>query len=35
MTESLLGRKSIFWAINGINDFLANPDEPPSYEQSP
>ena len=25
MTESLLGRKSIFWTINGINDSLANP----------
>ena len=23
-TESLLGRKSIFWTINGINDSLAN-----------
>ena len=25
MTESLLGRKSIFWTLNGINGSLANP----------
>ena len=25
MTESLLGRKSIFWTINGINDSLTSP----------
>ena len=29
MTESLLGRKSIFWTINGINDSLANPGRAP------
>ena len=29
MTESLLGRKSIFWMINGINDSLANPGQAP------
>ena len=29
MTESLLGRKSIIWTINGINDSLANPGRVP------
>ena len=29
MTESLLGRKSILWTINGINDSLANPGRAP------
>ena len=29
MTESLLGRKSIFWTINGINGSLANPGQAP------
>ena len=29
MTESLLGKKSIFWTINGINDSLANPGRAP------
>ena len=29
MTERLLGRKSILWTINGINDSLANPGQAP------
>ena len=29
MRESLSGRKSIFWTINGINDSLANPGQAP------
>ena len=29
MTESLLGRKSIFWTINGINGSTANPGRAP------
>ena len=29
MTESLLGRKTILWTINGINDSLANPGRAP------
>ena len=29
MTESLLGRKSIFWTLNGINGSLANPARTP------
>ena len=29
MTESLLGRKSIFWTINGINGSMANPGRAP------
>ena len=29
MTESLLGRKSIFLTINGINNSLANPRRAP------
>ena len=29
MTESLLGRKSIFWTINGINGSMANPERAP------
>ena len=29
MTESLLGRKSIFWTINGINGSTAHPRRAP------
>ena len=29
MKESLLGRKSIFWMINGINGSTANPRRAP------
>ena len=29
MTENLLGKKSIFWMIYGINDSLANPGRAP------
>ena len=29
MTESLLGRKSILWMINGINGSTANPGRAP------
>ena len=29
MAESLLGRKSIFWTINGTYDSLANPGRAP------
>ena len=29
MTESLLGRKSIFWTLNGINGSYANPRQAP------
>ena len=29
MTESLLGRKSIIWTINGIRGSLANPGRAP------
>ena len=29
MTESLLGRKSNFWTINGINSSTANPGRAP------
>ena len=29
MTESPLGRKSIFWTMNGINGSMANPGRAP------